>query len=189
MRAMNLEIETDRLHLRPLQPADVDHVIELRTNPDVMKFIAETETAERILERFANFCRRSEDRDLGVWCVNLRGGDKIGTCILLPLPVEEQDTRWNFHEEGRRINEDVEVGYMLKPAFWGKGFATEITRGLLRFAFEQTSLTEIVAVTDPENAASQNVLRKSGLRDIGMRRAYAQNLPGFSITRDEWQLS
>ena len=50
-----------------------------------------------------------------------------------------------------------------------------------------TPLTEVVAVTDPNNAASQNVLRKSGLIDTGARRAYCRDLPGFAITKDQWR--
>ncbi len=45
---------------------------------------------------------------------------------------------------------------------------------------------EVVAVTDPANAASQNVLRKSGLIDTGPRRAYCMDLPGFAITKTRW---
>ena len=81
---------------------------------------------------------------------------------------------------------EVEVGYILKRSAWGKGYATESCRRLLKFAFEETPLEEIVAVTDPENTASQKVLRKSGLIEEGIRRAYATQCPGFRITRQQW---
>lgn len=57
---------------------------------------------------------------------------------------------------------------------------------LLRFAFEDTPLDEVVAVTDPNNRASQHALRKSGLIDEGRRRAYATDGPGFRLTRRQW---
>ena len=47
-------------------------------------------------------------------------------------------------------------------------------------------LEEVVACTDPENHASQHVLKKSGLRDVGLRRAYGAQIPGFEVTRREW---
>ncbi len=184
---MNLDLKTERLVLRPLGEDDLALAIELRTNPEVMKYIAGLGTAETISAKMHEFCCRSEDGSMGIWSVTVReNGEKIGTCILLPLPVEESDTRWDFHENGRRVNEDVEVGYMLKPAEWGKGYATEMTRRLLQFAFEQTELSSVVAVTDPANSTSQHVLRKSGLRDVGTCRAYGFDLPGFRITKEQW---
>lgn len=181
---MKYELETERLIMRPFCEDDLGLAIALRTNPDVMKYISEVSTPECLASRISILCRRSEDGSMGMWSVALKaGGDAIGTSILLPLPEEEPDTRWDFHENGKRVNEDVEVGYMLKPAAWGQGYATEITRRLLRYAFEDTPLTKVVAVTDPANAASQNVLRKSGLADTGPRRAYCTDLPGFTITK------
>ena len=185
---MKFVLETERLIMRPFCEDDLGLAIDLRTNPEVMKYIAEVSTPEVLASRIPVFCRRSEDGSMGMWSVALRStGETIGTSILLPLPEEESDTRWDFHENGKRVNEDIEMGYMLKPAAWGAGYATEITRRLLRYAFEETPLTEVVAVTHPDNAASQNVLRKSGLIDTGQRRAYCQDLPGFTITKDRWR--
>lgn len=185
---MKFELHTERLILRPFAEGDLDLAIELRTNRDVMKYIAEVSTPEHLASRIPIFCRRSEDGSMGMWSVALKGTDEaIGTSILLPLPEEESDTRWDFHENGKRVNEDVEVGYMLKPSAWGQGYATEITRRLLRYAFEETPLTKVVAVTDPDNGPSQNVLRKSGLIDTGPRRAYCMDLPGFAITKAQWR--
>ncbi len=185
---MRFELHTERLVLLPFSKNDLDLAIELRTNPEVMKYIAEVSTPEYVASRISIFCRRSEDGSMGMWSVKLKdSGEPIGTSILLPLPEEESDTRWDFHENGKRVNEDVEVGYILKQSAWGHGYATEITRRLLRYAFEETPLTKVVAVTDPDNGPSQNVLRKSGLIDTGTRRAYCMDLPGFAITKAQWR--
>ena len=81
---------------------------------------------------------------------------------------------------------DVEVGYILKKSAWGKGYATEACRRLLRFAFEETALDEIVATLDSENRNSRHVLEKCGLVYKGMRRAYAEESLDFRITRQQW---
>ena len=81
---------------------------------------------------------------------------------------------------------EIEIGYILKKSAWGKGYATEATNRLLKFAFEETPLEELVATTDLENIASQRVLEKCGLVYEGMRRAYAEECPGFRITRQQW---
>ena len=185
---MTFELESERLIMRPFSEDDLDLAIALRTDFEVMKYVAEVSTPDVVASRISVFCRRSEDGSMGMWSVALKDtGEAIGTSILLPLPEEESDTRWDFHENGKRVNEDIEVGYMLKPAAWGAGYATEITRRLLRYAFEETPLEQVVAVTHPDNAASQNVLRKSGLIDTGPRRAYCLDLPGFTITKDRWR--
>ena len=181
---MDLVLHSERLELAPLSLDDLDLVAELRGNPEVMRYIADPISRSETADRMPKLCRRSADGSMGIWSVAARQtGEPVGTAILLPLPEDEADTRWDFHENGKAVNEDVEVGYMLKPSAWGRGFATEITRRLLRFAFEQTALERVVAVTHEANAASQNVLLKAGLEDTGPRRAYTLDLPGFTITK------
>jgi RimJ/RimL family protein N-acetyltransferase len=57
---------------------------------------------------------------------------------------------------------------------------------LVQFAFEATELGEIVAVTDPRNAASRVVLGKCGFRDEGLRHAYADECSAFRMSRQQW---
>ena len=61
--------------------------------------------------------------------------------------------------------------------------ATEACRRLLRFAFEDTPLSEIVAVTEEGNLASERVLLKCGFEREGMRRAYGGQSRAFRLTR------
>ncbi len=84
------------------------------------------------------------------------------------------------------LQAEIEDGYLLKPSAWGRGYATEITKRLLRFAFEETPLAEVVGVIDVDHVASGKALRKAGLSDIGLRRAYATEVRGFRVTRDAW---
>ncbi len=152
-----------------------------------MKFIADVCDEETLPGEMKSFIRRGAGGRIGIWCVHQREtGEKLGTSILLPLPIEEDDTDWSLLEEDRYPDAEIEVGFMLKRSAWGKGYATEACRRLVQFAFEETELDEIVAVTDPRNAASQEVLRKCGLRDEGLRRAYADECPAFRISRQQW---
>jgi RimJ/RimL family protein N-acetyltransferase len=187
MSRVNLELETDRLILRPLVENDLDLALETLTDPEVMKFIADVCDEETLPGEMKSFIRRGAGGRIGIWCVHQREtGEKLGTSILLPLPIEEDDTDWSLLEEDRYPDAEIEVGFMLKRSAWGKGYATEACRRLVQFAFEETELDEIVAVTDPRNAASQEVLRKCGLRDEGLRRAYADECPAFRISRQQW---
>jgi ribosomal-protein-alanine N-acetyltransferase len=187
MSGVNLELETDRLLLRPLAQGDWDLTLEMFTDPEVMKFVADVRIEEALAAEMKAFIRRGAGGRVGVWCVLQREtGEKLGTAVLLPLPIEESDTDWSLLQEDRYPDADIEVGYMLRRSVWGKGYATEACRRLVQFAFEETELDEIVAVTDPRNAVSQKVLRKCGLRDEDLRRAYADECSAFRMSRQQW---
>jgi len=183
-----LVIETPRLRLRPLAADDIDLALELFTDPDVSRFVAETMTPHAVGASMTDWLRRCADGAIGVWCITDREtGEKLGTGGVLPLPVDAPDTEYDLVEGPDIPDREIEVGYILKPSAWGRGIATETCRALLRHSFESTDLDALVATTHPDHHRSQNVLRKCGFRETGPRRAYAEDgLPGFRITREQW---
>ena len=185
---MRLEFESERLAYRPLNMDDLDIMIDLWTDPEVIRYIAEsTETPEELAADMPNIIGRAGDGCIGIWCVIDRvSGEKLGTAVLTPLPVEMTDTDFSLLKGGPIPDGDIEIGYILKRSAWGKGYAPEACTRLLRFAFEDSPLQEVVAVTDKDNAASQHILQKCGLRPTGTLRAYCEDLPGFKITRQDW---
>ena len=74
---------------------------------------------------------------------------------------------------------EVEVGYRLLPDAWCQGYATEGTRALLRYGFDDLGLDRIIGITHPDNLASQRVLLKAGLRDCGWGRYYDRDVRLF----------
>ncbi len=54
-------------------------------------------------------------------------------------------------------------GYAFYPPFWGRGLATEVASACLELGRRTLGLSTIVAVTSPDNLASQHVLEKVGL--------------------------
>ncbi len=187
LAASALVLETERLRLRPLCSGDLDLGEAIFLDPDVVKYVGGPSTPENLPGELETACTRGAGGRLGVWCVmDKTTGEKLGTAILLPLPIEEDDTNWSLVVEDRYPDAEIEIGYMLKRSAWGQGYATEACTRLLRFAFEHTALEEVVACTHPQNHASQHVLRKSGLKDRGVRRCYGTYEPGFGITRREW---
>lgn len=182
-------LETDRLRLAPLTMEDLPLAQSLLGDIRVMRYVSgQAETPEQVAAHMPNAVRKGAGGRLGIWSIALKEtGEKIGDTVLLPLPIETDDTEWQMVVPERYPDAFIEVGYLLKPAFWGQGYATEACMRLLQFGFEYTSLDAIYAVTDPENLNSQNVLRKCGLRDLGRRRAYASDdVSWFEITRDVW---
>ena len=96
------------------------------------------------------------DHGFGMWMLrDAASSAVIGRAILRHLDVEGVD--------------EVEVGYGFMPEYWGRGLATEVALECVRIGFDQLERPSLVAITTPENVASQRVMRKAGLayeRDI-----------------------
>ena len=179
--------DTPRLRLRPWAAEDEALGLDLVCDPEVMRFVGQALTEAEARAHMANALRRGAGGRLGIWCVLDRAsGEKIGDGVLTPVPIETDTPDWTALVPDAYPEAEIEVGYMLKPGAWGQGFATEICDRLLRFAFQQTALAQVVACTDPDNHASQRVLRKCGMRDCGPARAYASDVAWFEMTRAEW---
>lgn len=82
---------------------------------------------------------------------------------------------------------EVTLGYLLKPEFWGMGYATELATHLAALAFERLGTESLVAVALPQNAASRRVMEKIGMKYN--RDGIYENLPHvlYEIAHAEWR--
>lgn len=147
---------TERLTLRRFTLDDLDLLDTLNSDAEVMQHMggvksrADTEAMlrNRILAYY------DENPGLGVWA-SLQRSD--GACIGMHLLN---------HIQGEKF---IQVGYVLFPEYWGRGYATEMSVALLRYGFSELALERIVGITDLSNVGSQHVLEKTGLRRNGER--------------------
>lgn len=58
----------------------------------------------------------------------------------------------------------VDIGYALRPAYWGHGYAFEAASAVLAHARDTLRLPALLGITGPDNVASNALLRKLGLR-------------------------
>ena len=184
---MDLVLATKRLRLTPLTDVDVDVAVEMFTNPAVVRYAGGLVSETDIRLEFSTWTKRGANGQIGIWCVADRSsGEKLGSVFLLPIPIDSDDTVWADVVPGWWPAGDIEVGFNLVERAWGKGYATEACSRIVRFAFEETSLDEVVATLDDGHVASKNVLEKCGFRLRGRRRAYAVDGPDYRLTRSEW---
>lgn len=184
----DLVLETQRLRLRPWSAEDEGLCLALLCDPAVMRFVGGALSEAEARAHMPNALRRGAGGRLGVWSVqDCATGEKIGDGVLTPIPIATEETDWSHLVPDAYPEGDIEVGYLLKPGAWGKGYATEICARLLRFAFQQTALVRVVACTDPQNHPSQQVLLKCGMRDCGPARAYGEMVPWFEMSRVDWE--
>jgi RimJ/RimL family protein N-acetyltransferase len=148
-------LETDRLILRRLTDADSDELVALDADPEVMRYLTggrptPREVIEReILPRFRSYGEYAPG--FGYWAaVERRGSAFLGWFSLRPIADGHDD--------------EVELGYRLRRAVWGQGYASEGARALVRKAFVDLGVRRVVATTYEENAASRRVMEKAGLR-------------------------
>lgn len=154
------EIETARLRLRPFRPEDAaDLHAQVYGDADAMRYIADgtprtLEETARIVQRFME---HGEQYGYTIWAVEKKTGNQfIGQCGLIHI----QQTP------------DVELAYAYGKTHWGQGYATEAARACVRYAFEVVHLDVLIAIAYPQNAPSQNVMRKLGMQYQGIDNRY-----------------
>jgi RimJ/RimL family protein N-acetyltransferase len=147
-------LATERLLLRPFEEGDYDVLYEIRSDPEVTRYIPSgVRSPEQVRELLGEKIARAAIDAEGQWlsaAIALRdGGEVVGEMSLLWASEE--------HRQG-------ELGYGLHPAHHGRGYATEAARPMLAFGFETLGLHRIVGRLDERNAASARVLEKLGMR-------------------------
>jgi RimJ/RimL family protein N-acetyltransferase len=154
--------------LRPWQPTDVDFVFDLYSRHEVQRYIGATPRvmADRseAVERIAVW--RAVDHPVhAVWAVELtESAQVVGTLLLKPIPASGP-------ELPLQPSPDTEIGWHFHPDHWGNGYATEAASVALRHGFDG-GLEKVVAVTNPQNFASQRVCTRIGMTHEGQTRAY-----------------
>lgn len=144
-------IETERLVLRRLAPGDAPFILELLNEPSFLRFIGDkgvrtlADAREYILQgSMASY----ERHGFGLYLTALKeGAAPIGMCGLLK----------------RESLADVDIGFAFLPAYWSQGFAVESAAAVKAYGLESLGLKRIVAITQPDNAASIKLLEKIGL--------------------------
>ena len=162
-----MQLETERLLLRPLRIDDLDALAELYGDAEVMRYIGgggtiDRERTRQSLERMiAGFA----ERGYGILAVERKeDGAFMGRCGLL-LWDSATWTPTRMAEATARV--ETEVGYLLGPDFWGKGYATEAAMAVRDWAFENLELERLIALIRPGNDRSVRVALKLGMEPDG----------------------
>ncbi len=85
----------------------------------------------------------------------------------------------------------AEIGYWIAVPYWGRGYATEAARAVVRFAFDGLGLERVFAEVFSRNPASARVLQKVGMRHEGTHRRHivkwgeSIDVEAYGILRDE----
>lgn len=146
---MHKILETDRLLLRELEPADAAEFFNLNQNPDVIRYtgdepFGDIAAARAFLENYKDY----QQHGYGRWAVIEKTTDTFtGWCGLKYDPTRDE----------------TDIGFRFFEHFWNRGFATESALACLNYGFRTLRLENIVGRVMQENTASIRVLEKIGL--------------------------
>lgn len=148
---MNI-LETARLVLREFTPEDTDALCEILSDPVTMRYYPaplDRKAVEEWIER--NRLRYAVDGH-GLWAMILKSsGGLIGDCGLYARQIVDGV-------------EEVEIGYHVRRALWGQGYAPEAARACRDYGFAQLEVDHLISLIRPENLQSRRVAEKIGMR-------------------------
>jgi RimJ/RimL family protein N-acetyltransferase len=183
---MHIFLETERLQLRRFTADDVENLVELDSDPDVMRFInggrptSRDEIENDVLPAFLDHYERYAG--YGFWAAVEKATDRF--------------VGWfHFRPDRGAPPGEVELGYRLRRSAWGKGYATEGSRALIHKGFAELGVHRVVASTMVVNVASRRVMEKAGLKFV---RTFHQPWPDYiegeeegdveyALLRSEWE--
>jgi RimJ/RimL family protein N-acetyltransferase len=148
---MNIIIETKNFYLRILKKEDFEDIYRLYVDRDVWRYLScwgvpKKEVAKKHLDFFLEHQKK---HGFSYWAIIEKStGNFVGRAGLSHLANTQ----------------DIEVGYVLDKMYWGKGYATEIAKAIIKWGFDNLDIDKIVAIAVPENKASIRVMEKVGMK-------------------------
>jgi RimJ/RimL family protein N-acetyltransferase len=143
-------IETERLLLRPLTTSDLDEFVAMHAAPEVMRTMGPFDR-DRSRDRLQAAEREWAERGHGL------------------MAVVERDTGRFLGRSGLKYwpqFDETEVGWVLHPDYWGRGFATEAGRACVEWGFRTLEVPYLTAMILSDNVRSLRVAARLGMTPL-----------------------
>ncbi len=166
-------LTTERLRLVPFAKEDYYLFLGLHSDPEVNRFLSpgpQPMSEAEARERLAKYMDAHDRNQISKWKLETVSGDFLGRAGF----------SWQKDPAG------FEMGYSLKRSAWGKGYATEIARGLVSWFFKTMPDDHLIAYSASEHQTSQNVMVKSGMTFWKEMEKHGVPCRFFRITREEY---
>jgi RimJ/RimL family protein N-acetyltransferase len=184
-RGTHILLKTPRLAIRQFTEDDVDNLFSLNSDPEVMRYLGQPPSRERLRDEIIPFFLDAYQRF-----------DRLGTWAAESADTGEFLGWFHFRaEEGDITN--IDLGYRLRRSAWNHGYATEGSQALINMGFTDLGVQRVFAHTMTANTGSRHVLEKCGLtlvRTIAYNGPDAGVIDGaelgeveYALTRPEWE--
>ncbi len=147
-------LETERLILRHFHRLDDQAMYRVFGDADVMRYGDGVQTEAWVRDWLRGWIESGYQKwGFGPWAVVEKSRrETMGYCGLFYFPDACGQP-------------EIEIGYRLARAFWGQGYATEAVLAVRDYGFNILRLPRLIAMIDPQNAASIRVAEKVGMHD------------------------
>jgi RimJ/RimL family protein N-acetyltransferase len=145
-------LETKRLLLRQFHLLDGEAMERIFSDPEVMQYGPGVQTQEWVHDWLRGCLENYQKLGFGPWAAV----EKVSRQVVGYSGL--------FHFPDIAGQPEVEIGYRLARPFWNQGFATEAVTAIRDYAFNILCLHRLIALIDPQNAASIRVVEKAGMR-------------------------
>lgn len=154
-----MQLETNRLIMRPFEERDAEGLFLLDSNPEVMKYVGgvvstKIEQSQQMIEFIQ---KQYKENGVGRLAVIEKSTNTLIGWSGLKYLTSEINGMKNVYE----------LGYRFLPEYWGKGYATETARAALNYAFNEIKTDMVYAMAVTENTGSNRVLQKLGFEELG----------------------
>jgi len=154
-----VQLETNRLIMRPFEERDAEGLFLLDSNPEVMKYVGgvvstKIEQSQQMIEFIQ---KQYKENGVGRLAVIEKSTNTLIGWSGLKYLTSEINGMKNVYE----------LGYRFLPEYWGKGYATETARAALNYAFNEIKTDVVYAMAVTENTGSNRVLQKLGFEELG----------------------
>ncbi len=147
---------TQRLSCRRWRKTDLEAIYAAYSDPEAMRWVGDgTPITRDACERWYGITVNNyTERGYGMFALESRGdGGVVGFCGIT-------------HPDGQV---EPEIKYTIMRELWGQGYASEAVPALVRYAIAELGLAYMIATVDPENLASQRILKKAGFQQAPAR--------------------
>ena len=174
-----LSLQSDRLLIRDWEEDDADAALEIYGSADVapwlspaMERIPDAASMRLVLRAWIE-AQPNLVEPAGRWAVaRHEDGEVVGALVIRLLPPYE---------------EDLEIGWQLRPSAWGHGYATEASLELMRWAFKEAQVDELFAVARPNNRRAIATAKRLGMQWVGETdKYYDLNLQVYRMRASEF---
>jgi len=155
-----MKLESKRLILRNVSWDDISDIHRLNSFPEVDEY--NTLGIPKNIEETKEVIRpmlddqKSKKRKLYFWKITVKSSEEFIGVAGINLSLDKFKLG--------------EIYYKILPCFWGKGYATEVAKRLIRAGFDDFKLHKVEAGVATGNIASIKVLEKCGMTREGLRR-------------------
>lgn len=154
---MDTILTTERLLLRKWSNDDMPTLIQMNQDKEVMKFFLNTLNEEESLAFYNRVQDHFVTNGFGLYVVE----DKFTNSFM-------GYTGFMIANFESSFTPCVEIGWRFKKEYWGNGYATEAAKACLDFGFSNLHFQNIHSFTSVHNKKSEEVMKRIGMKEIGM---------------------